>query len=125
MQCTVPFGRVLDSYSVRWFRGLVEVQSDLSQGISISDETGALIFEQVKISDASKGYYCIVSVDRDGDVVERQGSTIELNVHGKPAPHLSGQGFHLWECVSEVLTSRAVGQGASRPGSQTSSLVCN
>lgn len=84
MNCTVPYGAVREKYSVRWFRGLTEIVPDMDGFEDVQfGEYGALKFSNVQIGDASRGYYCVVSVDRADGVVTRHGSTIELSVLGK------------------------------------------
>ena len=82
MSCTVPFGVLRNRYSVRWYKGLTEIIDSDIQHISFGDD-GALVFSEVKADDASRGYYCVVDVNRTDNVVSRQGSTVELNVLGK------------------------------------------
>ena len=82
MRCTIPFGALRERYSVRWFRGLTEIDPDESQHISVRDD-GALVFAEVRISDVNRGYYCKVKVSRIEGNVTRKGSTIALNILGK------------------------------------------
>lgn len=83
MHCTIPMGVLRDRYSVKWYKGLNEIDVDLSPRLSLAGS--ALVFSGVEASDYGRGYYCIVSVriSRNEDEITRQGSTIALNIMGK------------------------------------------
>jgi hypothetical protein len=93
MKCTIPFGALRDRYSVQWFKGNTSaITNSTSSYISVNESSGALVISGVKVSDASEGYYCKVTVNRtvnttDADAgVNRQGSTISLHVLGECMP---------------------------------------
>ena len=81
MRCTIPLGALRDRYSVQWYKGDTEITSEEFRHITSNSET--LEFSGVKVSDASKGYYCVVAVELSSGVVRRQGSTIALHVSGE------------------------------------------
>ena len=88
VHCTIPMGVLTDRYSVRWFKGLNEIDTSSSSRISLNGF--ALVFSSVESSDYGSGYYCMVSVRVKGDrVVKRQGSTIALNIMGKTASRVN------------------------------------
>lgn len=92
MKCTVPVGALRERYSVGWYKGHSEISpnpsSDEFQHISV-DVDYALVFSEVKASDVSGAYFCIVNATREDDatggdeVITRQGATIALEVVGK------------------------------------------
>ena len=63
---------------MRWFNGLIEIETGSSSRFSLIGFV--LIFSSVRVSDYGIGYYCVVSVRMQNDiVVTRQSSTIALN----------------------------------------------
>ena len=86
MKCTIPVGALRERYSVGWYKGHSEIfpnpSSDEFQHISV-DVNYALAFSEVKASDVSGAYFCIVNVTREDEVITRQGATITLEVVGK------------------------------------------
>lgn len=92
MKCTIPVGALRDRYSVGWYKGHSEIfpnpSSDKFQHISV-DVNYALVFSEVKASDVSGAYFCIVNATREDEVITRQGATIALEVEGKVSVFVS------------------------------------
>lgn len=81
MNCTIPVGALRERYAVQWYKGNTEITSEDFRHVTGNNET--LHFSGVQVSDASKGYYCVVTVELTSGMVRRQGSTIALHVFGE------------------------------------------
>lgn len=83
LTCTIPTGPLRSRYSFRWSKGLVEVTPGENGFQDVSLNGNQLEFSRVKVSDASRGYFCEVDVTANNTVYHRQGATISLSITGE------------------------------------------
>lgn len=114
MQCTIPIGVLRNRYSVQWYKGInTEITNSTSDEfghIGVNENSGALVFSGVKAYDASKGYFCAMTVEMVRGDVCRQGSTIALHVSGECIQSLCADtltriflGVHVLGCKTKVV----------------------
>ena len=84
VNCTIPVGILRERYSVRWFKGLVEINPSepAFDHISIQQDF-SLRFSDIRPSDESNAYSCVMNVARNNETVTRQGSTISISIRSE------------------------------------------
>ncbi len=88
MPCTIPFGNLVERYSVQWFKGVDRIDTAANSRITVDHTSAALIFNGVEASDHGDSYYCVVTVQSNIRNATRQGATISLIIEGKMNSYL-------------------------------------
>ena len=82
INCPFRAGALVHRYQASWSKGLQKITPRLSHGKYQVLRNLSLVVTDVNVSDASRGYYCSVTVDDLNDVFHQEAPSVELEVYG-------------------------------------------